>query len=99
MTNVVDLAARLALHESVRPFLTLLEASPKIGEVLERLQQGEEEVLAIRNFGRKSLDELLERLEVKGFLSAIRFERRTPDGAVAETDDDTNLEEPALATE
>ena len=35
MTNVVDLAARLALHESVRPFLTLLEASPKIGEVLE----------------------------------------------------------------
>ena len=42
----------------------------KVGEVLERLQQGEEEILAIRNFGRKSLDELLERLEQKGFLSA-----------------------------
>ena len=35
MTNVVDIAARLKLHESVRPFLTLLEAAPKIGEVLE----------------------------------------------------------------
>ena len=35
MTNVVDLAARLKLHETVRPFLTLLEAAPKIGEVLE----------------------------------------------------------------
>ena len=35
MTNVVDLAARLALHESVRPFLTILDAAPKVADVLE----------------------------------------------------------------
>lgn len=34
MTNVVDLAARLALHESVRPFLTILDAAPKVADVL-----------------------------------------------------------------
>ena len=34
-TNVIDLAARLSLHESVRPFLTLLGAAPAVGEVLE----------------------------------------------------------------
>jgi len=43
----------------------------KVGEVLERLEKGEDEILAIRNFGRKSLDELLEKLAEKGFLAAI----------------------------
>ena len=35
MSNVVDLAARLALHESVRPFLTILGAAPAVADVLE----------------------------------------------------------------
>ena len=88
------------LELTVRAYNCLKRAGiTKVGEVLERLQQGEEEILAIRNFGRKSLDELLERLEQKGFLSAIRFERRTPEGGVADADDDANLDEPALAAE
>lgn len=33
--NVIDLAARLALHESVRPFLTILGAAPAVAEILE----------------------------------------------------------------
>lgn len=86
------------LDLSVRAYNCLKRAGiTKVGEVLERLQQGEEEVLAIRNFGRKSLDELLERLEVKGFLSAIHFERQSSGEPVAETDDESNVEEPALA--
>ncbi len=86
------------LDLSVRAYNCLKRAGiTKVGEVLERLQQGEEEVLAIRNFGRKSLDELLERLEVKGFLSAIHFERQSSGEPVIETDDESNVEEPALA--
>ena len=44
----------------------------KVGEVLERLQKGKDEILAIRNFGQKSLDELMERLGEKGYLEAIQ---------------------------
>jgi DNA-directed RNA polymerase subunit alpha len=40
----------------------------KVGEVLEKLEQGEEEMLTIRNFGAKSLAELREKLAAKGFL-------------------------------
>ena len=88
------------LELTVRAYNCLKRAGiTQVGEVLERLQQGEEEILAIRNFGRKSLDALLERLERKGFLPAIRFERLTPEGGVADTDDDANLDEPALAAE
>ena len=44
----------------------------KVGEVLERMKKGKDEILAIRNFGQKSLDELVERLQVKGYLEAIQ---------------------------
>ena len=40
----------------------------KVGEVLEKLEKGEEEMLTIRNFGAKSLTELREKLAAKGFL-------------------------------
>lgn len=40
----------------------------KVGEVLDKLEQGEEEMLTIRNFGAKSLVELREKLAAKGFL-------------------------------
>jgi len=41
----------------------------KVGEVLERLAQGDDEMLTIRNFGAKSLVELREKLAAKGFLT------------------------------
>jgi DNA-directed RNA polymerase subunit alpha len=40
----------------------------KVGEVLEKMAKGQEEMLSIRNFGQKSLDELEEKLAAKGFL-------------------------------
>jgi DNA-directed RNA polymerase subunit alpha len=45
------------LELSVRAYNCLKRAGiTKVGEVLERLEKGEEEILAIRNFGRKSLE-------------------------------------------
>ncbi|MGC9394561.1 MAG: DNA-directed RNA polymerase subunit alpha [Anaerolineae bacterium] len=38
-----------------------------VGEVLEMLSRGEDALLAIRNFGEKSLEELLRQLEIKEF--------------------------------
>jgi DNA-directed RNA polymerase subunit alpha len=63
------------LELSVRAYNCLKRAGiTKVGEVLERLEKGEEEILAIRNFGRKSLTELVEKLDAKGFLSAIAYQ-------------------------
>jgi DNA-directed RNA polymerase subunit alpha len=39
-----------------------------VGEVLEKLEKGEEEMMAIRNFGPKSLFELKEKLQDSGLL-------------------------------
>ncbi len=41
-----------------------------VGEVLEMLARGREAMLSIRNFGEKSLDELVEQLTIKGFWTA-----------------------------
>ena len=41
----------------------------KIGEILKRMEKGEEEMLAIRNFGKKSLDELVDKLREKNYLN------------------------------
>ncbi len=88
------------LELTVRAYNCLKRAGiTKVGEILERLEQGEEEILAIRNFGRKSLEELVDRLEQKGYLDAIRYTRQ-PAGERLEDDDedeDLGLEEPALA--
>ena len=40
----------------------------KVGEIIERLERGPAEILAIRNFGQKSLEELLDRMREKGFV-------------------------------
>jgi DNA-directed RNA polymerase subunit alpha len=40
----------------------------KVGEVLAKMEKGPDEMLAIRNFGAKSLDELRLRLVEKGYL-------------------------------
>ena len=39
-----------------------------MGDVIELLGKGEEAVMSIRNFGEKSLDELHEKMQEKGFL-------------------------------
>jgi DNA-directed RNA polymerase subunit alpha len=41
----------------------------KVGEILERLERGPQDILAIRNFGQKSLAELVGKMEAKGFLA------------------------------
>ena len=59
------------LDLSVRVFNSLKRTGiTKVGEMLEMLDRGEETMLAIRNFGEKSLDELKDQLQQKGFLPA-----------------------------
>ncbi len=58
-----------ALDLSVRVFNSLKRTGiTNVGEVLEMLDRGPDAMLAIRNFGEKSLDELIARLKEKGFL-------------------------------
>ena len=40
-----------------------------VGDILERIERGAGEMLAIRNFGQKSLTELIDKMKEKGFLS------------------------------
>lgn len=57
------------LDLSVRVFNSLKRTGiTNVGEVLEMLDKGSDAMLAIRNFGEKSLDELVERLNEKGFM-------------------------------
>ncbi|MCP4361037.1 MAG: DNA-directed RNA polymerase subunit alpha [Chloroflexi bacterium] len=57
------------LDLSVRVFNSLKRTGiTKVGEMLDMLERGEETMLAIRNFGEKSLDELKTQLRIKGFL-------------------------------
>jgi DNA-directed RNA polymerase subunit alpha len=56
------------LDLSVRAFNCLKRAGiATVGEILEKLDRDEDELLAIRNFGQKSLDELKEKLTAKGY--------------------------------
>ncbi len=57
------------LDLSVRVFNSLKRTGiTKVGEMLDMLDRGDETMLAIRNFGEKSLDELRAQLRLKGFL-------------------------------
>lgn len=57
------------LDLSVRVFNSLKRTGiTKVGELLDMLEKGEETMLAIRNFGEKSLQELKAQLQIKGFL-------------------------------
>ncbi|MFN2137503.1 MAG: DNA-directed RNA polymerase subunit alpha [Candidatus Promineifilaceae bacterium] len=57
------------LDLSVRVFNSLKRTGiTKVGEMLEMLDRGDETMLAIRNFGEKSLEELKDQLRMKGFL-------------------------------
>jgi DNA-directed RNA polymerase subunit alpha len=58
------------LELSMRAFNCLKRAGiTKVGEVLEKISRGQgKELLAIRNFGQKSLEELMEKLREKGYV-------------------------------
>jgi DNA-directed RNA polymerase subunit alpha len=57
------------LDLSVRAYNCLKRAGlTRVGEILERMAQGDEEMLVIRNFGQKSLDELRDALTAKGYI-------------------------------
>ena len=70
-SRIPDRIAEADIEEldlSVRAFNCLKRAGiTKVGEVVEKMNRDEEELLSIRNFGAKSLDELKEKLEAKGF--------------------------------
>ena len=58
------------LELTVRAYNCLKRAGiTKVGEILRRMEKGEDEMLAIRNFGKKSLDELVDKLREKNYLS------------------------------
>jgi DNA-directed RNA polymerase subunit alpha len=57
------------LDLSVRVFNSLKRTGiTTVGEVLELLEKGDEAVMSIRNFGEKSLDELRQKMQDKGYL-------------------------------
>jgi DNA-directed RNA polymerase subunit alpha len=56
------------LDLTVRAYNCLKRAGiTKVGEILEKLERSEDEILSIRNFGQKSMDELKEKLSAKGY--------------------------------
>ncbi len=60
------------LELSVRAYNCLKRAGiTQVGEILQKLRKGQDELLAIRNFGQKSLDELMERLQEKGLIDVV----------------------------
>ena len=68
------------LDLSVRVFNSLKRTGiTTVGEVLELLEKGDDAVMSIRNFGEKSLDELRQKMQEKGYLE---------DEAVAEEEDE-----------
>jgi len=73
-----------ALDLSPRAYNSLKRAG--VGKVGEVLDKNEEELLNVRNFGRKSLDELRDRLIAKHFISAERGQEQYG-GGVGDEDD------------
>jgi DNA-directed RNA polymerase subunit alpha len=60
------------LDLSVRVFNSLKRTGiTTIGDVLDMLDRGPDAMLAIRNFGEKSLDELTQKLREKGYLPPV----------------------------
>ena len=63
------------LELTVRAYNCLKRAGiTQVGEILDKIRKGHDEILAIRNFGQKSLDELMGRLEEKGYLDLLEEE-------------------------
>ncbi len=74
------------LDLSVRAYNCLKRASiTKVGQILE---MSEDDLLAVRNFGRKSLDELKERLEARGYIENSRLAETAGEGEAAATEEE-----------
>lgn len=90
------------LELTVRAYNCLKRAGiVKIGEILKRMEKGEDEMLAIRNFGKKSLDELVERLEEKGYMDVpgVDLSAFRNGASSVSVDDEENEDEDILADE
>jgi DNA-directed RNA polymerase subunit alpha len=85
------------LELTVRAYNCLKRAGiTQVGEVLEKLQKGQDEMLAIRNFGQKSLEELIEKLREKGFFDVIE-EAEDEESASEDESDEEQPEEIEVA--
>lgn len=68
------------LDLSVRVFNSLKRTGiTTIGDVLDMLERGQDAMLAIRNFGEKSLDELVDKLREKNYLPSNSDEEEVAD--------------------
>ena len=76
------------LDLSVRVFNSLKRAGIiTVGEVLELLEKGEDAIMSIRNFGEKSMDELVEKMSEKGYLESEEDEEASDEEDTEETED------------
>ena len=81
------------LELTVRAYNCLKRAGiTKVGEILKRMEKGEDEMLAIRNFGKKSLDELVEKLRDKGYLSVSGVDLSAYTSGVYRLEGDVDVE-------
>jgi len=64
-----------ALDLSVRVFNSLKRTGiTTVGDVLDLLEKGDQAIMSIRNFGEKSLDELTQKMQEKGYLTEEEIE-------------------------
>jgi DNA-directed RNA polymerase subunit alpha len=71
------------LNLSVRAYNCLKRAGiTKVGQILE---MSEDDLLGVRNFGHKSLDELRERLQAHGLLEHSRLGEQASEGGLTES--------------
>jgi len=77
VSNIPSNIAEIPIEDldlGMRAFNSLKRSNiTTVGEVLTRLQDGEDAMLAIRNFGRKSLNELIGKLAERNYLDYIDF--------------------------
>jgi DNA-directed RNA polymerase subunit alpha len=82
------------LELTVRAYNCLKRAGiTKVGEILRRMEKGEDEMLAIRNFGKKSLDELVDKLREKNYLNVPGVDLSAFFGDGYRSGDETDEEE------
>jgi DNA-directed RNA polymerase subunit alpha len=82
------------LDLSVRVFNSLKRAGIiTVGEVLELLEKGEDAIMSIRNFGEKSMDELVEKMAEKGYLDSGEEEEELLEEEVADMEAEETEEE------
>lgn len=84
------------LELTVRAYNCLKRAGiTKVGEILRRMEKGEDEMLAIRNFGKKSLDELVDKLREKNYLNVpgVDLSAFFGGGSSSSSDDDEEADD------